>query len=106
MRNIYAYKIELNKDGVIIKSDALTVGLATEYRRRSSKTELLMPLVTVSELRKIFFIHQDVSNMFWIERTLRKSNGINQILQTVRDHHLDYEISTYTLCPLGSRKVE
>ena len=98
MKKIYAYKILINKDRVLIYCDALNPDLKEIYGDENLKTELDLPLDSVRKLRCLLGVHNEVSNMFWIERTLRKHNGLEQIMHFVRRHELKYQISAYTLC--------
>ena len=98
MKKIYAYKIVVKKDRILIYCDALNPDLKEIYGDENLKTELDLPLESVKKLRGLFDVHNEVSNMFWIERTLRKHNGIQQIMHYIRLHKLKYQISAYTLC--------
>ncbi len=98
MRKVNAFKIHFLKEEVHISFRREDPGLEYVYGQKRLCSKLVLSMDTIAVLRQEMQVHHNVSSMFFLERTIRKSNGIEQLMSTIRKRKLKYKISAHTHC--------
>lgn len=97
MRTINAYKIELKPTSAIIYCERINADLIAGIDVGPVQTKLSLPSETIAHLRQVMQVHEDVSTIFWLERTLRRTKGLEQIMDNIGRYGMAYIISGETL---------